>query len=278
MTRRRERPNRLRGSRRRQLTETTIAVLAASGRRSSWRSCLPSGSSGHRRDGGSTRCSLRVDDQLGSISDSLREAVERSDEIRTGTAAERERSLDLDAGARTCGAAVPRRMAGARDRYDAELEREIAKAGATQRPLALVLIAVARAAPARARSRTRRRRSRRSLGRVTRTGDIVVRRSPEEFGVLLPATTDGRRAALPRPPACGAGDIPRSEADGFDRRRRVETERDQRVLRRARALGGRSRRRGAARALSGCARHARSALAPRDALPVLRLDWQRPVL
>ena len=83
---------------------------------------------------------------------------------------------------------------GARCRYDVELEREIAKAGAVQRPLALVLIAVHQPTGSHDVERAATEIAA-LLERVTRTGDIVVRRSPEEIGVLLPATTveGGRR-------------------------------------------------------------------------------------
>ena len=130
---------------------------------------------------------LRVDDQLGSISDSLREAVERSDEIRIDTLAEREPTLDLDVGLERAA----RRFLedrGSADRYDLELEREIAKAGATHRSLALVLIAVHELAGLREVEEAATEIAA-LVGRVTRTGDIVVRRNSEEIGVLLPATT-----------------------------------------------------------------------------------------
>jgi len=135
---------------------------------------------------------LRVDDQLGSISNSLRDAVESSDEIRAGTVAEREPTVDLDAGLER---AAQRFLedAGSADHYDLELEREIAKAGATHRPLALVLIAVHELAGGNVEEAATEVAA--LVGRVIRTGDIVVRRSPEEVGVLLPATTveGGRR-------------------------------------------------------------------------------------
>ena len=136
---------------------------------------------------------LRVDDQLGSISDSLREAVERSDEIRTDTLTEREPTVDLDAGLELVAQRFLEDGRSA-DRYDLELEREIAKAGATKRPVTLVLIAVHELADLREVEQAATEIAA-LLGRVTRTGDIVVRRSPEEIGVLLPATTvdDGSR-------------------------------------------------------------------------------------
>ncbi len=130
---------------------------------------------------------LRVDDQLGSISDSLRDAVERSGEITTGTLAEREPTVDLDAGLEQAA----RRFlegGGSTDQYDLELEREIAKAGATHRPLALVLITVHELAGPREAGEAATEIAA-LAGRISRAGDIVVRRSSEEIGVLLPATT-----------------------------------------------------------------------------------------
>jgi len=135
---------------------------------------------------------FQVDHQLGSISDSLREAVERSDEISAGTLAEREPVVDLDAGLERAA----RRFlegGGSTDQYDLELEREIAKAGATHRPLALVLIAVHELVGPREVGEAATEIAA-LVGRITRAGDIVVRRSSEEIGVLLPATTmDGGR-------------------------------------------------------------------------------------
>ena len=140
---------------------------------------------------------LRVDDQLGSISASLRDAVERSDEMTSRSGTEREQIADLDAGLERAAHRIERYERGVGGRplaYAAELEREIAKAGAVQRPLTLVLIAV--------HQRTGSHDVERAateiaalLERVTRMGDIIVRRSPEEIGVLLPATTveGGRR-------------------------------------------------------------------------------------
>ena len=140
---------------------------------------------------------MRVDDQLGSISASLRDAVERSDETTSLVEAEREEIADLDAGLERAAHRIERHergVGGGPLAYAAELEREIAKAGAVQRPLTLVLIAV--------HQRTGSHDVERAateiaalLERVTRMGDIIVRRSSEEIGVLLPATTveGGRR-------------------------------------------------------------------------------------
>ena len=130
---------------------------------------------------------LRVDDQLGSISDSLREAVVRSDGIGGDTGTENELDARLELAAQRIErnehedgrSPLP---------YDVELERQIARAGATQRPLALVLIAVHEVAEPREVEQAAAGIAA-LLGRVTRTGDIVVRRGPEEIGVLLPATT-----------------------------------------------------------------------------------------
>ena len=104
--------------------------------------------------------------------------------------------------------------AGSADHYDLELEREIAKAGATHRPLALVLIAVHELRGP-AMSRKPPRRSQRSSGRVTRTGDIVVRREPRGDRSAAAGDDGRRRATLPQPPACGAGGILRSERRRF---------------------------------------------------------------
>ena len=140
---------------------------------------------------------LRVDHQLGSISDSLREAVERSDEIRTGPLTEREPTVNLDAGLERAA----RRFlehAGSSDQYDLELEREIARAGATHRPLALVLIAVDELAAPRDEAATELAAL---VGRVTRTGDIVVRRSSRGDRSAVAGDGDGWRTALPHPDA-----------------------------------------------------------------------------
>ncbi len=136
---------------------------------------------------------VRVDDQLGSISDSLREAVARSDEIRTGSEEEHERALDLHAGLERTS---QRFLAAGGSGYGVELEREVAKAGATQRPLVLVLIGEHELAGAREAEQAATEIAT-LAGRVTRTGDIVVRRGSGEVGVLLPATTmeGGRRFA-----------------------------------------------------------------------------------
>ncbi len=134
---------------------------------------------------------LRVDDQLGSISASLRDAVERSDEMNSRAGTEREQIADLDAGLERAAHRIERherRVGGSPLPYDVELEREIAKAGAVQRPLALVLIAVHQPSGSHDVERTATEIAA-LLERVTRTGDIIVRRSPEEIGVLLPATT-----------------------------------------------------------------------------------------
>ncbi len=184
-------------SRRRQLTETTIAVLAASGV-----ALALAIVSAVRIVRAQTRrrfeaMLVRVDDQLGSISASLRDAVERSDETTSLVEAEREEIADLDAGLERAAHRIERHergVGGGPLAYAAELEREIAKAGAVQRPLTLVLIAV--------HQRTGSHDVERAateiaalLERVTRMGDIIVRRSSEEIGVLLPATTveGGRR-------------------------------------------------------------------------------------
>ncbi|CAN5222200.1 hypothetical protein BH20ACT13_BH20ACT13_16250 [soil metagenome] len=187
-----KRPNKLRGSGRRQLTETTIAVLAASGvalvLAIVFAVRVVRAQTRRRFDA----LLLRVDDQLGSISDSLRDAVERSDEITAGTVAEREPTVDLDAGLER---AAQRFLegGGSADQYDLELEREIARAGATHRPLALVLIAVHELAGPREVGAAATEIAA-LVGRITRGGDLVVRRSSEEIGVLLPATTmDGGR-------------------------------------------------------------------------------------
>jgi GGDEF domain-containing protein len=72
--------------------------------------------------------------------------------------------------------------------YEAALEREVARAVRTRRPLALVLLALQDVADTAEIDRVALELSA-LLGRVTRASDTVFRRSRAELGVLLPRTT-----------------------------------------------------------------------------------------
>jgi len=160
-----------------ELTETTIAVLAMSGAALAlaWVLVVRALRARTRR-----RFDVmldRVDDHIGSISDSLRDALDRSDEIRAD--AVREHELTWEG------------LANAHERlgYEAELEREIIRARTTQRPLSLVALDVHDLAGSKGVERVAAELSA-LLGRVTRTSDRVVRRGDEELVVLLPETTE----------------------------------------------------------------------------------------
>lgn len=72
--------------------------------------------------------------------------------------------------------------------YEVALEREVARAARTQRPLALVLLALQGLADAAEADRLAHELAT-LLERLTRNTDTVFRRSREELGVLLPQTS-----------------------------------------------------------------------------------------
>ena len=72
--------------------------------------------------------------------------------------------------------------------YEAALEREVARAVRTQRPLALVLLALQDLADEGEADRQAHELAA-LLGRLTRNTDTVFRRSRQELGVLLPQTS-----------------------------------------------------------------------------------------
>ncbi len=72
--------------------------------------------------------------------------------------------------------------------YEVALEREVARAVRTRRPLALVLLALRDLADAAEADRLTQDLAA-LLERLTRDTDTVFRRSPEELGVLLPRTS-----------------------------------------------------------------------------------------
>ncbi len=124
----------------------------------------------------------QVDEHLGSISDSVRDALDRSHEVMAG--AVRADELTLDGLAST----------HVRRGYEAELEREVVRARTTQRPLSLVVVGVHDLAGSGSAEHVASELAT-LLGRVTRTSDTVVRRGAEELVVLLPdtATEEARR-------------------------------------------------------------------------------------
>jgi GGDEF domain-containing protein len=75
-------------------------------------------------------------------------------------------------------------LSGQRSEYEAELEREIARARRTGRPLSLVLLDVDRATPNRILQLAA------ILTRVPRVTDTVCRRRRDAFGILLPETAE----------------------------------------------------------------------------------------
>ncbi|MDQ3672449.1 MAG: diguanylate cyclase [Actinomycetota bacterium] len=154
------------------MTESTIAVFAASGAVLVLASTLAVRALRMR-----TRQRLevmlgRVDHHLESISDALRSALDRAEELEVD--AVREHELTWDA------------LATAHERlgYEAELELEIDRARATRRPLSLVVLDVRDLARSEGVEHVTT-----LLERVTRAGDRVVRGGDDELVVLLPETT-----------------------------------------------------------------------------------------
>jgi diguanylate cyclase (GGDEF)-like protein len=169
----------------------------------------------------------RVDDHLEPVSAALEHAAARADDLHAAGAPDRELGAKLErlleeiaaegapvqafrqlAGQLTPALADTRRLpkakqpagrdelTGVRDRdgYEAELEREIARARRAERPLALVLLDLGDLSEARVRAGHAEvdrllQGFAELLVRVTRTTDTVCRRRGEEFGVLLPETT-----------------------------------------------------------------------------------------
>ena len=117
----------------------------------------------------------RVDDHLESISGSLRDALDRSDEVKVDAVPEHELTWEGLAGAH------------ARVGYEAELERQVNRARTTQRPLSLIVLDVHDLAGPEGVERIAAELSA-LLGRVTRASDRVVRRGDDELVVLLPET------------------------------------------------------------------------------------------
>ena len=122
-----------------------------------------------------------------------------------------------------------------RQGYEAELEREIARARRTGRPLSLVLLDVDQPTPDRVLQLAA------LLTRVTRVTDTVCRRRRDAFGILLPETgEDGARRFLRPADRRGRADIrSRRTHDVHDRHRRVAGQRDRGYPRRARPSGDR---------------------------------------
>jgi diguanylate cyclase (GGDEF)-like protein len=134
--------------------------------------------------------------------------------------------------------------------YEAALEREVASAARTRRPLALILLALHDLADTAEIDRVAHELST-ILTRVTRTTDTVFRRGRDELGVLLPQTTSegaqrfhGRlRAELENSTFTQSGELtlstgfaewtPDETGDAFDARVRASVGRDEiRPLRR----------------------------------------------
>ena len=122
--------------------------------------------------------------------------------------------------------------------YEAALEREVARAVRTRRPLALVLLRLRDVGDTAEADRLAHELST-LLGRVTRASDTVFRRRREELGVLLPQTTSegaqrfhGRlREELERSTFSRSGEVtlstgisewtPDETSDAFDARARA---------------------------------------------------------
>lgn len=150
----------------------------------------------------------RFDAQLGPISQSIRQSVERTSAAREqGARHELEPNLEglLERIAEGGSAVVAfqelaeemvpdiatSRRGDARSKrseYEAELEREVARARRTGRPLSLVVVAVDDPTADRLLQLAA------LLSRVTRVTDTVCRRRRDAFGILLPETPeDGAR-------------------------------------------------------------------------------------
>jgi diguanylate cyclase (GGDEF)-like protein len=168
-----------------------------------------------------------LDDRLQPVSEALEQAASRADEVRSSGDVDRELGATLErlldeiaaegapahafrrVAERITPALADRRrlpkakrppgrddLTGVRDRdgYEAELEREIARARRGERPLALAILDLGDLSEARVRAGHAEvdrllQDFAELLVRVTRTTDTVCRRRGEEFGILLPETT-----------------------------------------------------------------------------------------
>lgn len=157
------------------MTESTIAVLAGSGAVLVLALMLVVRALRARTRRRFDAMLGRIDDHLGSISGSLRAALDRSDEVNADAVPEHELTWE--------GLASAHERLG----YEAELESEVARARATQRPLSLVVLDVRDLAGPEGVDGVAAELSA-LLGRVTRTSDRVVRRGDDELVVLLPET------------------------------------------------------------------------------------------
>jgi diguanylate cyclase (GGDEF)-like protein len=169
----------------------------------------------------------KVDRQLAPIAETLEETARRADDVRARGDADRELAPALErlleqiaaegapatAFRRVAGGIAPElaggrrlpkakqpptrdELTGVRDRggYEAELEREIARAARMQRPLSLVLFDLGDLRDDRVRAGHAEvdrllQEFAGMLVRVTRVTDTVCRRRNTEFGILLPDTT-----------------------------------------------------------------------------------------
>jgi GGDEF domain-containing protein len=145
----------------------------------------------------------RLDEQLAPVSQSIRQSVERA------SAHDRDERSDLDPNIEQLlgriaedGAAVVafqqlaeevvpdiastrrRSVPRGRSQYEAELEREVARARRTGRPLSLVLVDVEDP------TADRLLQFAALLTRLTRVTDTVCRRRRDAFGILLPETPE----------------------------------------------------------------------------------------
>ena len=169
----------------------------------------------------------RVDDHLEPVSEALQEAAARAGDLQVTGGTDRDLAARLElrldeiaaegapahAFRRISAELAPRlgsapvlanakqppgrdELTGVRDRdgYEAELEREIARARRTERPLALVLLDLGDLAETRVRLGDAEvdcllQGFAELLVRATRATDSVCRRRGGEFGILLPETT-----------------------------------------------------------------------------------------
>jgi len=158
-----------------ELTETTIAVLVATGAVLALAIVAVRALRAHTRRRFDAMLG-RVDDHLSSISDSLRDALDRSDEVKANTVREHELTWD--------GLTNAHQQHG----YEAELEREVLRVRTSQRPLSLIVLDVHNlAAPHEIEQVAADLAA--LLARVTRTSDKVVRNRDDELVVLLPETS-----------------------------------------------------------------------------------------
>ena len=128
-----------------------------------------------------------VDDELGLVSQRLRNAADRAAQAGSNGVAEEEISLSFPE-------VEQDELTGVRNRtgYEADLEREIQAARRTGRPLSVLLLEVrtsANTAPPAGPARDQLLRELASLLQgLTRSTDTVFRRTEDELGILLPET------------------------------------------------------------------------------------------